>query len=118
MFESRLKHNIGNNCLMTINGTNFRIQQKGVAMKWNLFRSNKDAGKSALYYKLGVDILAGNLVWVEGLYPTGVWNDVTFLTVFYPTARSWVSALRPTTATWSMPIRLSAPTTIATRRRT
>jgi hypothetical protein len=49
---------------MTINGTNFHIQQKGAARKGNLFGSHKYAGKSALHYKIGVDILAGNLVWV------------------------------------------------------
>jgi hypothetical protein len=50
---------------MTINGTNFRIQQKGMARKRGLFGSCKYAGKSMPRYKLGVDILAGNLVWVE-----------------------------------------------------
>jgi hypothetical protein len=33
---------------------------------------------SALRYKLGVDILVRNLVWVEGLYPAGGWNDIFF----------------------------------------
>jgi hypothetical protein len=61
---------------MTINGTDFRIQQKGAAEKGNLFVSHKYAGKSMLSYKLGVDILAGNLVWVKGPYPTGTWPDV------------------------------------------
>jgi hypothetical protein len=53
VFESRLINNVGNNCLMTINGTNFRIQQKGVARKGNPFGSHKYVGKSALRYKLG-----------------------------------------------------------------
>ncbi len=66
-FESRLINNVGNDCLMTIDGTNFRIQQKGAARKGYLFGSHKYAGKSVLRYKLGVDILALNLVWVEGL---------------------------------------------------
>ena len=60
MFESHLEHDVGNDCLMTIDGTDFRIQQKGAARKGNLFGSHKYAGKSALRYKLGVDILAGN----------------------------------------------------------
>ena len=38
--------------------------QKGVVTKGNAFGSHKYAGKSALRYKLGVDILAGNLVWI------------------------------------------------------
>jgi hypothetical protein len=48
---------------MTINSTNLRIQQKGVASrKGNLFDSHKYVGKSVLRYKLGADILADNLV--------------------------------------------------------
>jgi hypothetical protein len=61
---------------MTINGTNFHIQQKGVTRKGNLFGSHKYAGKSALHYKLGVDILAWNLVRVKGLYPPGAWPSI------------------------------------------
>jgi len=47
-------------------GTDFRIPQKGAATKGNAFASHKYAGKSALRYELGVDILAGNLVWIQG----------------------------------------------------
>jgi hypothetical protein len=61
---------------MTIDGADFRIQQKGAARKGNLFGSHKYAVKSALCYKLGVDILARNLVWVEGPYPAGAWNNI------------------------------------------
>jgi hypothetical protein len=63
---------------MTIDGTNFRIQKKGAARKGNLFGSHKYAGKSTLHYKLGVDILVGNLVWVEEPYPAVAWNDINF----------------------------------------
>jgi hypothetical protein len=63
---------------MTIDGTNFRIQQKGVGKKGNLFGSHKYTGKSALCYKLGVDILAENLVWVKGPYPAGTCPNVIF----------------------------------------
>jgi len=61
---------------MTIDGTDYRIQQKGVAKKGNLFGSHKYGGKSALRYELEIDILAGNLVWVSGPYPAGRWTDV------------------------------------------
>jgi hypothetical protein len=46
------------------------------------------------------------LVWVEGPYLAGAWNDIIFLTVFYCTAWSQASASRPTMATWGKPIRL------------
>jgi hypothetical protein len=71
-FESKFgAHDVGNDCLMMIDGTNYRILQKGAARKGKAFSSFKYAGKSALCYKLGVDIITGNLVWVSGPYPAG-----------------------------------------------
>jgi hypothetical protein len=64
VFESRIINDIGNDCLMTINGMDFKILQKGATKKGNVFGSHKYAGKSALHYELGIDILAGNLVWL------------------------------------------------------
>jgi hypothetical protein len=62
---------------MTINdGTNFRIPQKGVAMRGNAFGSHKYVGKSTLRYELRVDILAGNLVWIQGPYPVGKYSNI------------------------------------------
>jgi hypothetical protein len=69
-------HNVGNDCLMSVDGMDFRIPQKGVAKKGNSFGSHKYAGKSALCYELGIDILMGNLVWIQGLYPAGAWPDI------------------------------------------
>jgi hypothetical protein len=64
---------------MTIDGTDFRIPQKGVAKKGNAFASHKYAGKSAFRYELSVDILAGNLVWIQGPYPAGKY---TYIKIF------------------------------------
>jgi hypothetical protein len=61
---------------MTIDGTNFQIPQKGIAKKGNAFASHKYAGKFALRYELGVDILAGNLVWIQGPYPASKLTDI------------------------------------------
>ena len=77
VFESRLGvHDVLNNCTMTVDGTDFRIPQKGAATKGNAFASHKYAGKSALRYELGVDIITGNLVWIQGPYPAGKYTDV------------------------------------------
>jgi hypothetical protein len=59
-----------------VDGTNFWIPQKGQAKKGNPFGSHKYAGNSALWYKLGVDIQGGNLVWIQGPYPAGKWLDI------------------------------------------
>ena len=61
---------------MSIDGTDFRIPQQGKACKGNPFASHKYAGKSALRYKLGIDILEGNLVLIQGPYPAGKFNDI------------------------------------------
>jgi len=61
---------------MTVNGTDLRIPQKGATTKRNAFASHKYAGKSALRYELGVDILVGSLVWIQGPYPTGKYTKI------------------------------------------
>ena len=49
VFESRLgAHNMGNNCTVTIDETDFCIHQKGKAVKGNVFAAHKYVGKSAL----------------------------------------------------------------------
>ena len=62
---------------MTIDGTDFRVPQQGLAKEGNPFGSHKYAGKSALHYELGVSILGGDLVWIQGPYPAGAYTDIT-----------------------------------------
>lgn len=62
---------------MSIDGTDVRIPQQGHAIAGNPFSSHKFAGKCALRYEIGVDILAGNVVWVEGPYAAGKYTDLT-----------------------------------------
>jgi hypothetical protein len=69
-------HDVLSDCTMTVDGTDFRIPQKGAVTKGNAFGSHKYAGKSALRYELGVDILTGNLVWIQGPYPAGKYTDI------------------------------------------
>ena len=75
-FERRKDGDILNDCLMSIDGTDFRILQTGMATKGNSFASHKYAGKSALRYEIGVSILGGDLVWINGPYPAGTWTDI------------------------------------------
>jgi len=73
--ESRLgAHDVLNDCMMAVDGTDFCIPQKGFVTKGNAFASHKYTGKSALRYELGVDILTGNLLWIQGSYPAGVYR--------------------------------------------
>jgi hypothetical protein len=61
---------------MTVNGTDFRVPQKGMVTKGNAFAFHKYVGKSALRYEMGVSILGGDLVWIQGPYPTGRYMDI------------------------------------------
>ncbi len=92
--KSRLgSHDVGNNCSMIIDGTDFCIPQKGITKKQHAFASHKYAGKSALtlWYELGVDIFAGNLVWIQGPYPAGKYTTIKILTRFCVASSSRVS---------------------------
>jgi hypothetical protein len=61
---------------MSIDGTDFRIPQTGEAKTGNWFASHKYSFKLALRYKIGVSIIWGDLVWNQGPYPAGRFNDI------------------------------------------
>ena len=85
VFDIHLNNDRDNDCLMSVDGTDFHILQKGQSRKGNPFGSHKYAGKSALCYELVVDILGGNLVWIQGPYPAGSWPDIkTFTSCLAP----------------------------------
>ncbi len=68
---------MGSGCTITIDGIDFQIPQKRIAKKGIAsFMSHEYVGKSALWYELGVDILTGNLVWIQGPYPAGKYTDI------------------------------------------
>jgi hypothetical protein len=77
VFENRKRSGSLNDCLLSIDRTDCRIPQQGPAVKGNPFSSHKFNGKCALRYELGVDIVEGNLVWIEGPYPAGKYSDIT-----------------------------------------
>ena len=63
---------IENDCLMSTDGTDFRIPSKGPR-----FSSHKYKGKSALRYEVALCILTGDIVWINGPYEAGLWNDLS-----------------------------------------
>jgi hypothetical protein len=67
VFESRKDSGSLKDCLISVDGTDVRIPQQGPAITGNHFSSFKFKGKCGLWYKIGVDILAGNIVWVYTL---------------------------------------------------
>jgi len=74
--EDRKINDVGNDCLMSIDGTDFRIPQTGEAKTRNWFASHKYSFKSALRNEIRVSIIGGDLVWIQGPYPAGRLNDI------------------------------------------
>ncbi len=104
-------------CTMTVDGTDFCIPQKRIAMKGNAFASHKYMGKSTLRYELGVDILAGNLVWIQGPYPASKYADIK---IFNKVLRNFLKPgrrLRPMRATAATPTKSNVRGTTQIRRR-
>jgi ABC-type phosphate/phosphonate transport system ATPase subunit len=98
--------------MMTVNGMDFCIPQKGVSKKGNTFASHKYAGKSALLYELGVVILVGDLVLIQGPYPAGKYTNIKIFNKILQTSLSEASGLRPMRATAAILTNYSAPGTV------
>jgi len=61
---------------MSIDGTDFQIPQTGDAKMENWSASHKCSFKSSLRYEIGVSFIGGDLVWIQGPYPAGRFNDI------------------------------------------
>ena len=69
-----MKDDIGSACLVTVDGTDFRIQEpRPFSKKWFSHKIKKPA----LRYEVCVSIQRGDIVWINGPFPCGQWNDVT-----------------------------------------
>ncbi len=70
-----------NDCLISVDGTHVCIPQQGPAIPGHTFSLLKFSGKCGLQYKIGVDILAANIVWINGSYAAGKYPDIIFFAV-------------------------------------
>jgi hypothetical protein len=57
---------------MSVDCVDIRVKQKGPT-----FSSHKLKKKSALQYEVGVGIMSGEIVWINGPFPAGMFNDIT-----------------------------------------
>jgi hypothetical protein len=71
IWENRFKKDGGNDCLISVDGTDFRIAEQG-----KLFYSHKFK-KSGLRYEVALCIATGDIVWVNGPYECGMWPDIS-----------------------------------------
>lgn len=70
-WSNRHKGDRLNDCLVSVDGTDFQIPYAG-----KKFHSHKFKFGSGLRYEVAVSILSGDLVWVNGPYEPGIWNDI------------------------------------------
>ena len=71
VWENRRKGDIGNDCLVNVDGTDFRIRHAG-----RRFYSFKYKA-SGLRYECATSILGGDLVWISGPWEPGTYNDIS-----------------------------------------
>ena len=69
-WDDRKKGDVGNDCLVSVDGTDFRIQHCG--RRFYSFKFNA----SALRYEVALCILTGELVWINGPFEPGIYNDI------------------------------------------
>ena len=62
---------MGNDCLITVDGTDFRIAEQG-----KIFYSHRYK-KSGLRYEVDLCILIGDIVWINDPNECGIWPDIS-----------------------------------------
>ena len=73
MWENRYRNYNGIRCLITLDGTDFRIQEpQPFSPKWFSHKFNA----AGLRYKLGICIQTGHIVWINGPFAPGKWNGL------------------------------------------
>lgn len=72
-WENRYKKDIGNDCLVSVDGTDFRIYEQEPF--WPGWFSHKFNGPG-VRYELAVAIRTGDIVWINGPFPCGEWSDL------------------------------------------
>ena len=73
VWDNRLVSDIGNDCLVSVDGTDCMIQfQKNAPDAFYTYKHNC----SGLQYEVGICILIGWITWVMGPFPAGDWVDV------------------------------------------
>ena len=71
MWSERKLQDKGNDCLISVDGTDFRVPESGKKFFSFKFR------KSGLRYEVGLCILTGVIVWINGHYKAGSWKDIS-----------------------------------------
>ena len=71
-FDNRKEGDVGNDCLLLVDGTDFRI-----ALGYSMHFWSYKFKKSGLWYYVGLCIVSGDIFWWSGPYAPGKWNDLS-----------------------------------------
>ena len=71
--SNRFLYQNGSACLMSVDGTDFRIMNP--TKFWKGWYSHKFKGPR-LRYEVALSIQGGDIVWVNGPFPVGAWPDI------------------------------------------
>lgn len=74
LLQNRFRSFNGSICLMSVDGTDFRIREQFPF--WNGWWSHKFNGPG-LRYEVGISIQTGDIVWIYGPFPAGAWPDIS-----------------------------------------
>ena len=75
-WDNRYAGDVGDDCLISVNCTDFRIGEpfpyaRKASKVWYLFKFEG----AALRYEVGLNIMAGDIVWINGPFLPGSWTD-------------------------------------------
>ena len=73
MWENRYVNDIGNDCLASVDGTDF---QMGWGAKYKRFCCHKFYKKPGLRYEVAVCLRTSDIVWISGPHFPGLHNDI------------------------------------------
>jgi hypothetical protein len=74
LFDNRFLGDVGNLCLVSVDGTDFRIFN--IKPFWTGWFSHKFKGPG-LRYEVALNIMTGDIVWINGPFPCGRYPDIT-----------------------------------------
>ena len=66
--DNRYNGNTGSDCLLSVDGTDFRIPERGRDWYSHKFK------KSAVRYEIALGIKTGDICWLSGPHQPGIWR--------------------------------------------
>ena len=76
MWENRKRGDVGNDCLVSVDGVDFEIYEPyPYERNWSRRWYSKKFNGPGIRYEVALAILTGDIVWVNGPYACGLWSD-------------------------------------------